>query len=265
MTVQLSVATVWYLAGDRELIDKSWRSCDLHFLLHLTDMFTLSEQIAAKLSINDSKCHSCIDYSWLHDLRFILLPKHRLWLYIYSMSLAVFKIFSCTRPLQSYAFCTTCCSQYYTADLINDDKSVGREKYLHCCHYIEQNQWLWAHVSLTQVLPFCCMSRIVWCENIAPCWFPFIHFQRRPQPTLTDRRRVGWSCSDVRERSLLDLTTFFVVPSTVMSQVWCHFHFCCMCSSKCIMFRICCWYMCGLHKPKHLEKLYKAKFELGWH
>lgn len=23
----------------------------------------------------------------------------------------------------------------------------------------------------------CCMARILWCENIAPCWFPFVHYQ----------------------------------------------------------------------------------------
>lgn len=63
---------------------------------------------------------------------------------------------------------------------------------------------------LTQVLPFCCMSRILWCENIAPCWFPFIHYHRHPQTMLTDRRHVGRSCSDVTERSLLDLTTVFL-------------------------------------------------------
>lgn len=258
---------MWFLEGDREWIAKSLCSCPLHFLLHLTDISTLLEQIVVKVSsfsrlltiANVTIAFIIHDYMISDSFSTLNIGCGCVCIWL-MLSLVMFKIFSCTSPLQSYAFRTTRCIQYCTTNLIIDDCCAGYEKYLHCCHYTEQSQWFWAHVSLTQVLPFCCMSGILWCENIAPCWFPFVLYQRRPQTMLTDRRHVGWSCSDVTERLLLDLTTFlwfrplscresgviFLGVSSAAANV------------SCLEYAA---DLCGLHKPKQLEKSHKTKSE----
>lgn len=78
----------------------------------------------------------------------------------------------------------------------------------------EPSLWFQAHLSLTQVLPLCYVSGIFWCENIAPCWFHFVHYLKTlTSKELSDRRHVGLGGggghTNAAKRSILSLTPFF--------------------------------------------------------
>lgn len=92
-----------------------------------------------------------------------------------------------------------------------------------------------------------------------PLLIPFCTLSEAPTNHADWHKACGMELLRCYRTISLRFDNFFVFPSALMSQVWCHFHVCFI--SERIMFRICCWYLCGLHKPKHVEKSHKTKFE----
>lgn len=88
-------------------------------------------------------------------------------------------------------------------------------KILPCFYKLKVNLWFWARLSLTQALPLCCMTGIVWCENIAPCWFAFVHWLIKPAEWRRTLRLGSLECSRGIILSFNKLTCVFLCYSSV--------------------------------------------------